>query len=169
VTSNGSLPVHSKPVALLLADLGITKAHARPHVFGDNPFSEAQLKALKYRPAFQARFGSLQDARAHCHAFFPWHNVEHDHSSLAMLTPHDVHYGLAEQRVTARATVLARAYTAHPERFPSGLPRAAEVPHPSVDQPTQDASACRTHRIIGHSHLPTWRPWYSRALRRPRG
>ena len=36
----------------LLADLGVTKTHARPHVSNDNPFSEAQFKTLKYRPAF---------------------------------------------------------------------------------------------------------------------
>ena len=37
----------SKPVALLLADLGITKTHSRPHVSNDNPFSESQFKTLK--------------------------------------------------------------------------------------------------------------------------
>jgi putative transposase len=62
----------SKSVAFLLADLGITKTHSRPHVSNDNPFSEAQCKTLKYRPAFPERFGAIQDARAHCHVFFPW-------------------------------------------------------------------------------------------------
>ena len=49
----------SKSVALLLADLGITRTHSRPHVSNDNPFSEAQFKTLKYRPAFPERFGSI--------------------------------------------------------------------------------------------------------------
>jgi hypothetical protein len=31
----------SKPVAFLLADLGITKSHSRPHVSNDNPYSES--------------------------------------------------------------------------------------------------------------------------------
>ena len=118
----------SKPVALLLADLGVTKTHRRPHVSNDNPFSEAQFKTLKYRPAFPERFGSIQDARAHCHDFFPWYNTEHHHSGLGLLTPHDVHYGLAEQRVAERAAVLATAYAAHPERFPAGPPVPAAVP-----------------------------------------
>jgi putative transposase len=118
----------SKPVALLLADLGITKTHARPHVSNDNPFSEAQFKTLKYWPAFPERFGSIQDARAYCQAFFPWYNTAHRHSSLGLLTPHDVHYGLAEQRMVARVTVLAAAYAAHPERFPRGLPRPPARP-----------------------------------------
>src|SRR6201993_677108 len=83
----------SKPVALLLADLGVTKTHSRPHVSDDNPFSEAQFKTLKYRPEFPERFGSLEDARAFCVAFFNWYNNEHYHSGLALLTPATVHYG----------------------------------------------------------------------------
>jgi putative transposase len=118
----------SKPVALLLADLGVTKTHARPHVSNDNLFSEAQSKTLKYRPAFPERFGSIQDTRAHCHVFFPWYNTEHRHSGLGLLTPADVHSGLAEHRVATRAFVLATAHAAHPERFPGGLPRPRARP-----------------------------------------
>jgi putative transposase len=73
----GQLTIHadrgsamtSKPVALLLADLGVTKTHVRPHVSNDNPFSEAHFKTLKYRPAFPTRFGSIQDTREYCHGF----------------------------------------------------------------------------------------------------
>jgi putative transposase len=112
----------SKPVALLLADLGVAKTHGRPHVSNDNPFSEAQFKTLKYRPAFPGRFGSIQDARAHCHVFFPWYNTEHHHSGLGLLTPADVHHGLAEQRVAARATVLATAYGRTRNDSPAACP-----------------------------------------------
>jgi len=42
----------SHTVAQLLATLGVTKSHSRPHVSNDNPFSESQFKTLKYRPAF---------------------------------------------------------------------------------------------------------------------
>jgi len=118
----------SKSVAFLLADLGVTKTHSRPHVSNDNPFSEAQFKTLKYRPAFPGRFGSIHDARAHCHVFFPWYNTEHHHVGLGLLTPADVHHGLAEQRVAARATVLATAYAAHPERFSAGPPAPTAMP-----------------------------------------
>ena len=65
------------------------------------------------RPTFPTRFGSLQDARAHCHIFFPWYNTEHHHSGLGLLTPADVHHGLAARRLAARATVLTTAYAAH--------------------------------------------------------
>jgi putative transposase len=50
------------------------------------------------------------------------YNTEHHHTGPGLLTPHDVHHGLAEQRVAARAAVLASAYGAHPERFAAGLP-----------------------------------------------
>jgi len=118
----------SKPVALLLSDLGVTKTHSRPYVSNDNPFSEAQFKTMKYRPDFPDRFGSIQDSRSFGHVFFPWYNTEHRHSGLGMLTPHEVHYGLAEQRVEARARVLAAAYAAHPERFVAGQPRPPALP-----------------------------------------
>jgi putative transposase len=146
----------SKPVALLLADLGVTKTHARPHVSNDNPFSEAQFKTLKYRPTFPERFGSIQGVRAHCHVFFPWYNTEHHHSGLGLLTPADVHHGRAAQRVAARATVLATAYAAHPERFPGGLP---EPPAPPVEvwinRPKTDAlgEASNTPKL-GSSTIP---------------
>ncbi len=56
----------SKPVALLLADLGVTQTHRRPDTRDDNPFSESHFKTLKYRPTFPACFGAIADARAHC-------------------------------------------------------------------------------------------------------
>ena len=118
----------SKPVALLLSDLGVTKTHSRPYVSNDNPFSEAQFKTMKYRPEFPERFGAIQDARGFGHVFFPWYNTAHRHSGLGLLTPHEVHYGLAEQRVEARARVLAAAYAVHPERFVAGLPRPPALP-----------------------------------------
>jgi len=66
--------MRSKPVAMLLADLGVTKSHSRPHVSDDNPYSEAQFKTLKYQPDFPARFGSIEHARALCQGFFAWYN-----------------------------------------------------------------------------------------------
>jgi transposase InsO family protein len=72
----------SKPVAFLLADLGVLKTHSRPHVSNDNPFSESQFKTMKYRPEFPDRFGSLQDARAFGHVFFPWYNDQHSTTTV---------------------------------------------------------------------------------------
>jgi putative transposase len=32
--------MRSRPVALLLGNLGVTKTHSRPHVSDDNPYAE---------------------------------------------------------------------------------------------------------------------------------
>ena len=133
----GQLTVHadrgssmiSKPVALMLADLGVTKTHSRPHVSNDNPYSEAQFKTLKYRPEFPERFGSLEDARAFCLGFFDWYNNEHYHSGLALLTPATVHYGETAAVLARRRDILAAAYAQHPERFVRRAPRPAEPPN----------------------------------------
>jgi len=37
-------PQGHKPLAMLLADLGVTKTHSRPRVSNDNPYSESQFK-----------------------------------------------------------------------------------------------------------------------------
>ncbi len=118
----------SRPVALLLADLGIAKSHSRPHVSNDNPYSEAQFKTLKYRPGFPARFGSIEDARAFCRGFFGWYNTEHRHSGIALLTPATVHAGRASAVNAARAITLSEAYALHPERFVRRPPTPPELP-----------------------------------------
>jgi putative transposase len=132
----GQLTIHadrgtsmrSKPVALLLADLGVERTHSRPHVSNDNPFSESQFRTLKYRPAFPARFGSLEDARAFCHDFFTWYNTQHRHSGIGLLAPADVHAGRAVEITAARAVTLDAAYATHPERFVRRPPRPPQVP-----------------------------------------
>lgn len=128
----------SKPVALLLADLGITRTHSRPHVSNDNPFSEAQFKTLKYRPEFPDRFDSLEHARAFCHPFFTWYNTAHRHGGIGLLTPAMVHHGHAATVCGQRRAVLAAAYAAHPERFvrqaptPPALPTAVWINPPAA-------------------------------------
>ena len=118
----------SKTVALLLADLGVTKSHSRPYTSNDNPYSEAQFKTMKYRPDFPDRFGALVDARDWARAFFDWYNHEHYHSGLGLMTPWAVHYGEAEQMQAERQQVLQVAYQAHPERFVRGMPSPPDLP-----------------------------------------
>ncbi|MBA3431758.1 MAG: transposase family protein, partial [Actinobacteria bacterium] len=113
----------SKPVALLLADLGVTKSHSRPHVSNDNCYSESQFKTLKYRRGFPDRFGSIQDARVFSVSFFDWYNRAHRHSGIGMMTPQAMHYGCAKELQLRRAACSAGAYERHPERFPRGLPQ----------------------------------------------
>ena len=140
----GQLTIHadrgssmkSKPVALLMADLGVTKTHSRPHVSDDNPYSESHFRTLKYRPEFPNRFGSIKDARAFYQSFFLWYNFEHHHSGIGLMTPDVVHNGKAADLLIKRQSVLDLAFQAHPERFvrkppsPPSLPTAVWINKP---------------------------------------
>ena len=146
----------SKPVALLLADLGVTKTHSRPYTSDDNPYSEAHFKTLKYRPTFPDRFGAIEDARLHVDGFIAWYNDEHRHSGLALLTPHDVHYGTAQARIQQRVSVLAAAHQAHPERFVHGVPAHPVLPdavwiNEPKQAPSSPLSACADEHRETHT------------------
>jgi len=133
-------PMRSTLVADLFADLGIAASYSRPRVSNDNPFSEAQFRTFKYRPEFPDRFGSIQDARAICHALFTWYNDAHHHSGLRYLTPADVHYGRAASLLTVRHQTRLAAYAAHPERFVQGPPRLESLPEAVwINTPTKTA------------------------------
>ncbi len=135
-------PMVAKPVAFLLAELGVTKSYSRPRCSNDNPYSESQFRTLKYRPAFPDRFGSFADAHAFCGRFFGWYNDEHRHSGIGLHTPADVHHGRAVAVRQKRAAVLNAAYVEHPERFvrkppqPPALPAAAWINPPQEDTAT---------------------------------
>jgi putative transposase len=118
----------SKPVAFLLADLGVTQSHSRPHVSDDNPYSEAQFKTLKYRPDFPPRFETIEAARLHCRTFFSWYNDDHRHTGLGLHTAADVHHDRADAVREQRAVVLTAAYDAHPERFVRKPPAPPKPP-----------------------------------------
>jgi len=169
----------SKPVAFLLADLGVRRTHSRPHVSNDNPYSEAQFKTLKYRPDFPDRFESFEHAHGFCASFFPWYNDEHHHCGLGYLTPRDVHFGLAAERLSRRAGVLAEAFQAHPERFPAGLPQPASppsevwinkpLPAPQPDAPAPSEEGAREPSEPERARRASGRPTSDGALQPPQG
>jgi putative transposase len=130
-------PMKAKATAFLLADLGVTKSHSRPHTSNDNPFSESHFKTLKYQPSFPRCFGCIEDARQFCRTFFGWYNQAHHHASLGLMTPDQIHYGQADQIYAARQVALNRAFAEHPERFvrkqpvPPGKPTAVWINPPT--------------------------------------
>lgn len=134
--------MRSKPVAALLIDLEVARTHSRPHVSDDNPYSESQFKTLKYRPEFPERFGSIEDARAHCQRFFHWYDHEHRHSGIGLMAPHAMHYGIADALQAQRTQTLQLAYAARPLRFkgrtpqPPALPTAAWINPPKKETAT---------------------------------
>ncbi len=146
--SSGQLTLHadrgtsmtSKPVAQLLVDLGVARSHSRPHVSNDNPFSEANFKTLKYCPAFPGRFGSIQDARRFCAAFFHHYNHVHRHAGIGLHTPASIHYDTAPQIRAQRAETLDAAYAINPARFRHRRPEPPKLPTIAwINQPTPEA------------------------------
>ena len=118
----------AKSTAFLLADLGITKSHSRPHTSNDNPFSESLFKTCKYQPQFPKRFGSRQDAKAFCRAFFDWYNRDHRHLGIGLMTPNQVHSGQADEVYAQRQKTLDRAFDATPNRFVKKPPSPPQKP-----------------------------------------
>ena len=104
----------SKGVAQLLADLGVTKTHSRPYVSNDNPYSES--------------------------GFFPWYNQEHYHSGIALMTPENVHYGMAQQIYEDRVEVLKSAFLLNPKRFKGNVPKPPVLPKTAwINKPETDS------------------------------
>jgi putative transposase len=131
----------SKTVAHLLADLGVTRSHSRPHVSNDNPFSEAQFKTLKNMPRFPSRFTSLAHARTFVDEFFAHYNHHHRHSGIGYHTPASVHLGHHTAIREHRQAVLDHAYATDPHRFrrPPIAPRVPDItsinpPEPNLSQ-----------------------------------
>jgi putative transposase len=136
----------SKPVTLLLADLGVTKTDSRPYTSNDNPYSESQFKTMKYRPEFPEWFGAIEDARSFCQGFLPWYTTEHYHSDIGFLTPEDVHYGRAEQIIKERQAVLNDAFAKHPERFKGKMPKPTALPEAAwINKPVPENSDPARH------------------------
>jgi putative transposase len=135
--------MRSKPVAALLVDLEVAKTHSRPHVSDDNPYSEAQFKTLKYRPDFPERFGSIEDARAHCQHFFQWYNGTHCHSGIGFMSPESVHYGRAPTLFQHRAQTLDIAFLAHPTRFKGKAPQPPKLPTAAWINPPKQETATK--------------------------
>ena len=146
----GQLTVHadrgsamrSKPVAFLLADLGVLKTHSRPYTSTDNPYSEAHFKTLKYRPGFPEHFQNIEQARAFCRPFFDWYTHHHRHSGIGLMTPAAVHHGQAQALHAERQRVLTAAYAQTPERFVGRPPRPPELPTAAwINKPTTEEAA----------------------------
>lgn len=131
--------MRSKPVALLLSDLGVTKSHSRPYQSNDNPYSESQFKTLKYQPHFPERFENIESARDYCRDFFQWYNQEHYHSGIGYYTPESVHYGYCNEIYNSRSEVLLDAYFTNPGRFRNKIPRPLKPPKEAwINQPKKE-------------------------------
>jgi putative transposase len=138
IHADRGVPMRSKAVSELLADLRIGRTYSRPHVSNDNPYSEAGFKTLKYARDFPGRFGGLVDARAFLGPFVDFYNHHHRHAGIGYHTPASVHFGTAATVRTMRARVLDAAYAALPERFVNKRPEPPRLPGPAwINQPKE--------------------------------
>ncbi len=109
-------------MALLLADLGITESHSRPHTSIGDPFSESHFKTLRHQPEYPKRFGCIEDARTFCLSLFDRYDRDRHHSGLGLMTPDRVHHSQVDAIYAARQSVLDRAFTETPQRSVRATP-----------------------------------------------
>ena len=144
-------PMTSKTFAQTCADLGVTKSFSRPRVSNDNPYSESGFKTLKYRPNYPGSFDDLGHAERHARDFFDWYNNEHHHVGIGLMTPADVHHGLALAKSRDRALALTAGFVAHPERFPHGMPTPPEIPSEVwINKPSNKTITTKPSPEMGH-------------------
>lgn len=116
-SDNGS-PMKGASLLQTLYSLGITPSRSRPRVSNDNPYAESIFRTCKYRPNYPASgFPDLTQAREWVLTFVHWYNLQHRHSGLNFLTPHQRHSGIGQEVLERRQSLYAEAKAAHPERW----------------------------------------------------
>ncbi len=142
-----------------LQRLGIVASFSRPKVSEDNPYSEALLRTLKYRPWYPGRpFESIEQARPWVASFVTWYNEEHLHSAIGFVTSQNRHAGRDAAIRARRRQVYAQARQKHSERW-SGPTRSwdrVQVVRLNPDAETNHtdeahATAARSHSRRLHS------------------
>ena len=155
--------MRSKPVGLLLADLGVTKTHSRPYVSNDNPYSESQFKTMKYVLSFRAALVPTEDGRLFAAVSSPTTIFTTGTSGIGLMTPADVHYGRAEHAHHRSAPDPSRSSTGSSRTLRSKRNAAtARFASAGLDQPAagkNDPPRCRTSPSRGGVH--TWGSFFA--------
>jgi hypothetical protein len=90
---------------------------SRPAVSNDNPFSESIFKTLKYRPDHPNRaVENLLAARQWVGTFVHGDTLEHRHSAIRFVTPHERHAGQDTALLSKRLDVYEAAKAKRPQR-----------------------------------------------------
>ena len=138
-------PMKAKATALLLADLGVTRSHNRPHTSNDNPFSESHFKTLKYQPTLP------QTLRLHrgCQKLLPpLLRLVQPGPSPCRDRPDDPRPGaLRPDRRRSRrspAHISIRRFAQNPERFVNKAPTPPAKPTAAWINPPAPAPKGRT-------------------------
>lgn len=121
-SDNGS-PMKGAAMLATLQALGVMPSLSRPSVSNDNPYSESLFRTLKYRPEYPAHaFETVPAARQWVNTFVNWYNLEHRHSAIGFVTPHERHTSQDSALLSKRADVYEAAKAANPQRW-SGATR----------------------------------------------
>ncbi len=125
-SDNGS-PMKGSSMLETLYQLGVATSFSRPRVSNDNAYAESIFKTCKYRPDYPYKgFLSITEARDWVLQFSHWYNVNHKHSGLKFVTPHQRHTGLAKKVLAKRKDVYQKAKDKNPARW-SGQTRNWEL------------------------------------------
>jgi hypothetical protein len=95
-----------------------------------------------------ARFGAYEDAEAFCQRFFPWYNAKHRHGALGLMTPHDIHHGLAAPKWQQRAEIPVRRLPRAPRALPARGASPPAAADGGLDQQTLGGAGARCARGI---------------------
>lgn len=90
--------------------LGVAHTRSRPYVSNDNPHVEAAFRILKYLPQLPVKpFENLLAAKRWVTGLARWHNNQHRHIAIALVTPAQRHAGLDQALLEERKLVYKRA------------------------------------------------------------
>ena len=105
-------------VLAMLNWLGVKPSYSRPRVSDDNAFAESLFRTAKYRPEFPTKgFETLQAARQWGAQFVHWYNLEHKHSGIRYVSPHQRHTGEDHAILAARHALYTKAKERNPARW----------------------------------------------------
>lgn len=129
--------------------LGIRQLFSRPRTPNDNPRIEAHFGTVKTHPAYPGMFADPAAAEAYFASFYQWYNHVHLLTTVALLTPHQVHTGQTATLLNARAAqaALAQATRRSACRNPFTL-------EDLIAHPLPDISHCPVYSWAGPSAVP---------------
>ena len=140
------------PTIAYFQKLGIVQTLSRPQTPNDNPRIEAHFSTVKTLPAYPGAFETLDVAQAYFKDFYAWYNNVHPLTTLAMLTPNQVHSGqgdaiLANRRAGHQAAIVARRSTS---REPFTIEEVLQQDLPDVsDRPVYSWAGPKSARKQG--------------------
>ena len=114
-----------------------------------NPRIEAHFGTIKSQPVYPGYFADVPAAVTYFTGFYAWYNDRHPLTTLAMLTPNQVHTGQAASLLAARQThqTMALASRHSTRHAPFTLEEL-------IAEPLPDVSQCPVYSWAGPNAVP---------------